>query len=122
MFLPGRIRDPISECMKANLGILLSTQGEGISNSIMEYMACGLPVICSNEGGSSELVVDKITGFLVDPQNDPKEIAEIILWLKNNPIKAKTIGLAGKERIFSQFSTQKMVQDYVLLYNKALAK
>lgn len=122
VFLPGRTLDPIQECLNADIGILLSPFGEGLSNSIMEYMACGLPVICSYSGGNPELVIDGITGFLVDPDNNPRQIADKILWLKDNPDKAKAMGLAGKEHIKNHFSTEQMLQCYLDLYNQALMK
>ena len=119
LFLPGRIEDPIIECLKADIGILLSTNihGEGISNSIMEFMACELPVICTNSGGNPELVEDGVTGFLVNPKNNPEDIADKIIWLKNNPNKAKQMGIAGKKKILSEFTTKGMVQKYENLYN-----
>jgi len=120
VFLPGRIVDTITECKNSDVGILLSTYGEGMSNSIMEYMACGLPVICSNSGGNPELVVDGVTGFLVNPENNPEEISDKILWLKNNPDKAKCMGSSGRERILTEFSTQKMLSEYDKLYNSLL--
>jgi len=120
VFLPGRTLNPIQECLNANIGILLSPFGEGISNSIMEYMACGLPVICTNAGGNPELVQDGITGFLVNSHHNPQEIAEKILWLKNNPDKARIMGFRGKERIKKHFSTDKMLESYNDLYTKVL--
>jgi len=121
--LPGRIDDPVAECLNSDIGILLSSDihGEGISNSIMEYMACELPVICTNSGGNPELVVDGVTGFLIYPKNNPDEIAEKITWLKNNPDKAKQMGIAGRKRILSDFSTKKMVQRYEKLYDRVLS-
>ena len=59
----GLVRD-------ANIGVLLTDQtnhAEGISNSIMEYMACGLPVVCSDSGGNREIVVEGQTGLVVPP-------------------------------------------------------
>lgn len=120
MRLPGRISDPIGACFNVNIGVLLSPYGEGISNSIMEYMACGLPVICTRSGGNPELVIEGVTGFLVDSNNPPEQIAEKILWLQDNPDKAKEMGKAGKERILKQFSTEKMVEAYLSIYHEAL--
>ena len=58
-----------------NAGVLLTNQdvhGEGISNSIMEYMALGKPVIATDGGGTKELIVDGKTGFLVQPKSPDK--------------------------------------------------
>src|SRR4029079_12287034 len=77
---------------------LLITPCEGISNSIMEYMASAKPVIASREGGTQELVLDGETGFLVD-QKRPDQIIEKMSVLMANPELAKEMGRKGRERI-----------------------
>lgn len=118
--LPGRIEDTIPECKNSNIGVLLSPYGEGMSNSIMEYMACGLPVICTNSGGNPELVIDGITGFLVCKDNPCVEVVEKIIWLNKNPMKAKKMGEAGKNRINNYFSNDNMLQQYVNMYKSII--
>jgi glycosyltransferase involved in cell wall biosynthesis len=54
---------------------VLSTFSEGISNSVLEYMALGKPVIATSGGGTGELVLDNTTGYLIR-QSDPEELAE----------------------------------------------
>ena len=115
--LPGYAANPITECYKSDIGILLSTYGEGISNSIMEFMACGKPVICSNSGGNPELVIDNTTGFLVEYNNPPEQITEKIKWLLDNPEKAREMGEAGRHRLKKLFSIERMVESYVDIYN-----
>jgi len=122
LFLPGSVADPVEKCLSADVGVLLSPFGEGISNSIMEYMACGLPVICSDSGGNPELVKDGITGFLIDPRNPPEKVAEKILWLMENPDIARRMGQAGRKRIETDFSTERMVAGYVSIYDEVLKK
>jgi glycosyltransferase involved in cell wall biosynthesis len=120
LILPGKSNTPIKACMESNVGILLSTQGEGISNSIMEFMACGRPVICTRSSGNRELVIDGETGFFVDPDNPPEQIAEKIVWLRNNPEKAETMGKAGENRIRTHFSTEKMVDGFIKIYKSLI--
>lgn len=62
-----------------NIGILL-TYTEGISNSIMEFMALGKPVIATDGGGIKELIIDRETGFLIPPKS-PMVLAEKIIVL-----------------------------------------
>src|SRR5262249_61588037 len=63
---------------------VLSTFTEGLSNSIMEYMALRKPVVATDGGGTRELVVDGETGFLVPPEN-PDALAAKIEYLLDNP-------------------------------------
>ena len=93
---------------------VLSTFTEGISNSILEYMAMGKPVIASIGGGTAEIVEHQQTGFLVGPQS-PVELMEKIEILLDNQDLRDRMGAAGKERVRKYFSIEKMVDSYVSL-------
>lgn len=96
---------------------LLITPCEGISNSIMEYMASGKPVIASREGGTKELVIEGETGFLVD-QKRPDQIIEKMELLMANPQLAMTMGQSGERRIRENFDVAKMTDSFKMLYAK----
>jgi len=96
---------------------LLITPCEGISNSIMEYMASSKPVIASRDGGTPELLIDGETGFLVDQKN-PEQIIEKMSLLMENPQLAKEMGKKGQQRIQENFDITKMTESYIELYNK----
>ena len=93
--------------------------GEGISNSIMEYMALGKPVIATDFGGNGELVVDGETGFLVKP-GDVEELTFRIMQLLDNPMGALQFGHRGLKRIQTDFSLEKMSRAYTTLYNNVM--
>jgi glycosyltransferase involved in cell wall biosynthesis len=95
---------------------VLSTFTEGISNSILEYMALGKPVIATAGGGTNEILRDNITGFLVSPSN-PDEIAEKVDMLLNDESLRTAMGQAGKELIKTQFSIAAMVNKYISCYD-----
>ena len=90
---------------------------EGISNSIMEYMALGKPVIATNAGGNKELILDKVSGFLIKPFdiNDLIEKMEVLLTDRSKRI---SMGKAGSERIKKIFNIDKMVNSYTDIYNR----
>lgn len=94
---------------------LLSTFTEGISNSIMEYMALGKPVIATDGGGTKEIVQDGVTGYLVD-QSDPGQIASKIEILLNDAGLRMEMGAKGRKRVSELFSIEKMTGKYVDLY------
>ena len=98
---------------------VLSTYTEGISNSIMEYMALSKPVVSTNGGGTCEIVVNKLTGFLIKPKN-VEELTEKIEFLLNNKQTAKEMGKAGKERLCKDFSIKKMTDRFFELYKKGI--
>jgi glycosyltransferase involved in cell wall biosynthesis len=98
---------------------VLSTFTEGISNSVMEYMGLSKPVIATDGGGTSEIVKDGVTGYLVR-KGDEKQLAEKILLLLNNPDLCRRMGVEGKNRIIECFSFDKMVSSYISEYEQIL--
>ena len=96
---------------------LLCTYSEGISNSIIEYMALGKPAISTDLiGGSKELIVEGKTGYCLERNKD--KIATKINFLLDNPEIRKTMGAKGKERISSYFSLDRMGKDFLNVYKK----
>lgn len=89
--------------------------GEGISNSILEYMAMGKAVVASSGGGTDEIIEDNKTGFLVNPSN-PLQLSEKIEMLINDISLRTRMGAAGRLRIEDNFSINKMVDNFVHVY------
>jgi glycosyltransferase involved in cell wall biosynthesis len=100
---------------------VLSTFTEGISNSILEFMALGKPVIATEGGGTNEIVFDNETGYLV-PQRSPFKLAEKIEYFINNPNEIINMGRAGKIRVENAFSLGRMIRDFITLYERLLLK
>lgn len=98
---------------------VLATFTEGISNAIMEYMALGKPVVATSGGGTNEIIQDKITGFLVK-RSDPIDLTEKMKTLLNDSELRSQMGSLGKKRVENTFSIERMVNDYVSIYKKAL--
>lgn len=96
---------------------VLSTFSEGISNSIMEYMALGKPVIATFGGGTDEIVENGKTGFLVK-KFDQTDLAEKIDLLLNDYDLRSKMGENGQERIHKMFSIDQMVSKYVSFYRE----
>jgi glycosyltransferase involved in cell wall biosynthesis len=94
---------------------VLATYTEGISNSIMEYMALGKPVIATSGGGTYEIVEDNKTGFLVKTSDAEELASKIDLLLNDSELRAR-MGETGQERIRNFFTIDTMVKKYILLY------
>jgi glycosyltransferase involved in cell wall biosynthesis len=100
----------------SNLDVsVLSSTSEGLSNVILESMAAGKPVIATNVGGSPEMVVNNVTGYLVPPA-DSNSMASAITTLLQDPDKAKAMGAAGKRLVEEKFTFEAMVKKYEKLY------
>jgi glycosyltransferase involved in cell wall biosynthesis len=118
--LLGKKSDIESYVSTFDIGVL-STFTEGISNSILEYMALGKPVIATSGGGTNEIVVNQETGFLIS-QSNPDELAERIMFLLDNPLLCAEMGRLGKIRIKDEFSIEGMIDKYYSAYNMLLGK
>lgn len=108
-------RSDIPEVMRGLDCFVLPSKAEGISNTILEAMASGLPVIATQVGGNGELIEADMTGKLV-PAGDPRALAEGILDYFANPALARRHGRAGRNRVERNFSLERMVDSYHNLY------
>lgn len=97
----------------------LASDFEGMSNSLMEAMAHGLPVICSDIPPNRELVEHERTGMLI-PVGDRAAYARAALALIEHPETAQMMGDAGRARIRNQFSVDIMVNRYEAVYKEVL--
>lgn len=100
---------------------VLSSQAEGFSNAILEYMAAARPVVATNVGGAAEAIVAGETGYLVD-SGDDLMMAERITQLLRNPEKARAMGEAGKAIVESKFSCAGQLAKTETLYETLLEK
>ncbi len=88
---------------------------EGFSNAILEGMACGIPLIATDVGGTSEAVVDQETGFVI-PSKNSERLAQAIKRLLSAPELATKLGWNGRKRIEKLFSMDTMMQTLEMLY------
>lgn len=119
-WLPGERAD-VPDVMRALDCFVLPSLAEGISNTILEAMACGLPVLATAVGGNGELVQHERTGLVVPP-GDVEAMARAILAMQADRTRAATFGAAGRQRVEREFSLQAMVGAYQALYDRLLAR
>jgi glycosyltransferase involved in cell wall biosynthesis len=113
-------RDDVALQLQRSHVFVLSTMTEGLSISLLEAMACGLPIVATSVGGNPEVVVDGQTGFLV-PLQSPNELADRIVWLLTHPHQAEAMGSAGRERIAKYFDVRGTAAAYEALYGELIA-
>ena len=112
-------RNDIPELLQSMDLFVLPSKAEGISNTILEAMATGLPVVATAVGGNPELVVDGETGSLV-PAQDPKAMADAIECYLNEPAMLKRHGSAGRKRVEESFSMDAMMSNYLAVYGELI--
>lgn len=117
---PGRQQEVESLMNVCDIGVLvndINKHGEGISNALMEFMSLGKPVIATRFGGSTELVIDGVTGYLIPPF-DPLILADRINHLLKEPSLRNKMGSAARERIHTHFSIERMVESFTEVYHE----
>lgn len=114
-------RSDVCERLANSQLAILSSLTEGLSISLLEAMAMGLPVVATDVGGNRELVVHQQTGILVAPQ-DPDVMARAMLELIQSPTKAAAFGAAGRERVEKNFCLNGVVERYADLYGELLRR
>lgn len=114
-------RSDIKDLLAVANVCVLTSLSEGFSNTLLEYMAAGKPVVVTDVGGNSEAVVDNETGYLVPPRS-PERTAASIITLLRDPLLAERLGQAGKKRIAKFFTLEAMVENHEALYSQLLAQ
>jgi sugar transferase (PEP-CTERM/EpsH1 system associated) len=114
-------REDIPKLLRGFDVFVLPSIAEGISNTVLEAMATGLPVVATRVGGTPELVIDGLTGLLVSPA-DPLALALALKVYVEQPGLRRNHGRAGRERAEREFGLATMMCAYQGVYDALLNK
>jgi sugar transferase (PEP-CTERM/EpsH1 system associated) len=117
-WLPG-CRDDVPELIRSFDLFVLGSRREGISNTVLEAMASGLPVIATDTGGNRELVRPDETGSLVAPEN-PEALAAAIRRYAQDAGLRQRCGITARQVAESEYSLATMVENYARIYRDAI--
>jgi glycosyltransferase involved in cell wall biosynthesis len=109
----GAVSNPIPVVRHFTIGVLCS-DSEGLSNSVLEYQACGMPVVCTNVGGNVDLVQDGGNGFLIPPGDVPA-LADRLLRLLDDPALRAAMSVRGRA-VANAHSLSAMADAHMALY------
>lgn len=112
--LAGPVLDVVPRLQGATVGVLPSFS-EGISISLLEMMACGLPVVATAVGGTPEFLQDEDNGLLV-PAGDAERLAAAILRLVGDRGFAARLGARATETVHSGYGVRTMADAYAAAY------
>lgn len=113
-------RNDVADVLRGLDVFVLPSLMEGISNTLLEAMACGLPVVATRVGGNVELVDEQASGTLV-PEGDPQALAAALLRYLDDHSLGVRHGAAARSIVEARFSLDRMVADYAALYEQAVA-
>jgi sugar transferase (PEP-CTERM/EpsH1 system associated) len=112
-------RADVPEIMRGLDCFVLPSLAEGVSNTILEAMATGLPVVATRVGGNLELIESGMTGTLVPPANS-NALAQAILDYLGDRTMARRHAKAARRVVETRYSLDRMVADYANMYETAL--
>lgn len=112
--LPGSQLDVAPWLSQMDL-FVMGSRREGISNTILEAMAAGLPVVATRTGGNLEIIEEGVTGALVPPQSSETLAQAMETYVLDHNARVSH-GAAGRARVVDEFSIEAMVDKYATVY------
>ncbi len=110
----GGVEDTVPYYQSADAYVLFSAF-EGIPLTLLEAMACGLPCIATSVGGIPEVVVDNVNGYLVTP-GDTEGLRQAVIRVLGNEDEPQEVSSKARTTIENRFSSTKMVENYLGVY------
>jgi glycosyltransferase involved in cell wall biosynthesis len=111
----------VPELLSLSFACVLTSFNEGFSNSILEYMSAGRPVVATNVGGASEAIIENETGFLVKSDDD-EAMSKRLIELLQDEEKATNFGKKAREIVVEKFSIQAQLNKTIELYENLSTK
>ncbi len=110
----------VEQYLQASEMFIINSLFEGLPNAVLEAMACELPVIGTAVGGTTDIIADRQTGILVDPNNATALAAAIVSLYKQKELRL-SLAKKGRELIKDKFSLDKVATQYIELYRRIVA-
>lgn len=107
-------RSDIPKLIAASDIAILTSDNEAVPLTLIEASMAGLPLVSTNVGSVSDVLVNDLNGYLVD--SEPIALADALEKLIIDPVLRQIMGAAGRERAVRYFSLEKMSQDHTALY------
>jgi glycosyltransferase involved in cell wall biosynthesis len=107
MTFTGRVPNPLDFIVRFSIGVITS-ETEGFCNALIEYMACGLPVIATRAGGNVEMVQEGENGFLYDV-GAIEQLSGVIMRLLDDEASRNRMSLRNREEVRDRFTVDAMV-------------
>jgi glycosyltransferase involved in cell wall biosynthesis len=117
--LLGRRADVARMLQAMDVGVLCS-EFESASNTLIEYVAAGLPVVCSDVGGNAEIIEDGVNGYLF-PNGDASQLAAALIKIRDKAIDGRCLNDAA-DVVFNKHRSENVISSYETLYVEGVRK
>ena len=115
----GEFHDVPALVRRLDVGVLVPRSNEGLSNTILEYLAGGIPVIATDCGGNAELVRSGETGWLIQP-GDVSGLSRYLCELIENVDEGRALGQAGRQWLEQHHAPEQVFPRFIALYQEGL--
>jgi glycosyltransferase involved in cell wall biosynthesis len=114
-------RTEIIDLLQHAWGFILPSRWEGMSNALLEAMACGLPCVSTRVSGSEDIISDGVNGLLVEPEQ-PAEMAQALCRIITDADLAQRLGQNGRATVLGEYQLSAVVEQCLQLYHRLLTK
>jgi glycosyltransferase involved in cell wall biosynthesis len=114
-------RDPVAPYLQVSDAFLFPSRQEGMPNSVLEAMSCGVPCVVSRSAGTEEIVTHGHDGFTLDPDDERAFADAIARLIEDRPLR-ESLSTAARQTVASRFSLNSVAGRYVRLYAELLGK
>ena len=115
------LREDVVDLLQRSWGFVLPSRWEGMSNALLEAMACGLPCVATRVSGSEDIITDGVNGLLVEPER-PVELAQAIRSIIEDDDFAQRLSQEGRATAISHYQLSTVVEECAKLYRCLLTK
>ena len=115
------VRRDINEVMNAADACVLSSLWEGTPNVLLEAGATGLPVVACDVGGVADTMMNGVTGFLAEPENEQDLLETMIQIMDMSDAQRQQVGCAGRAYIVEHYSLENSIKHWIEVYQETLA-
>jgi glycosyltransferase involved in cell wall biosynthesis len=115
------MRDDVPECMAAADGLVLASAWEGLPNVLIESLAVGTPVVCTDVAGARDIVEHGRSGFIVPPRNAEALARAMAAMMACSPEERRRMGLHGRHHVEATFALDSVVRRWSGLFEELLS-
>src|SRR6266852_1262486 len=112
-------RTDIIDLLQHSWGFILPSRWEGMSNALLEAMACGLPCVSTRVSGSEDIISDGVNGLLVEP-DQPDEMSQALCRIIKDADLAQRLGQNGRATVLHEYQLSAVVEQCLQLYHRLL--
>ncbi len=116
------VRRDVPDLMNAADAYVMSSAWEGMPMVLLEAEACGLPVVATDVGGNSEVILNNKSGYIVPPGDSEALAAAIVKMMALSEAERRAMGRAGRAHIEANYSLERVVDQWEELYRELLQK